>query len=260
MDNVVAAHFQSPQQSGQHRGGLRLGVVQQDDAAPNVVDAGEEQLQLGLGPHRQPVAGPDVGAEHDDAAPLQAVEQRLARGKAGEPEKWCRRFAARPAIGGQFVAGDAAVDFGLGFVERQMVEQGVRVCVVADRVALGQRPPHDLRMRVGVAAQQKERGADAFRFQGIEHPRRGGWPGTVVEGQDQFLVAQRQGIGEMLAPDPRGGACIDRDHPLGAEGIAIAGTRLRARGRRHEGHKRSQHRGGKKTNHREHPCHDLRGI
>src|ERR1019366_1298329 len=44
--------------------------------------------------HRQPVAGPDVGAEHHDVAGLQAVEQRTVRDKTGKAEERRGRIAA----------------------------------------------------------------------------------------------------------------------------------------------------------------------
>jgi hypothetical protein len=246
VDDAVAARLQSPQQRRQHGGGLRLGVVQQHDAAPDLGDAGEEELQLGLRRHRQPVAGPDIGAEHDDAAGLHPVEQRLARGKTGKAEERRGRLAPRLAISRQFVTGDAAIDLGLGLVQRQVVEQRMRIGVMAERMAFRQSPPGDLRMCVDIAAEQEEGGADAFRLQGVEHPRRGCRPGAVVEGQHQFLVAQRQGVGEVLAADPGGASGIDGQHPFGAERIVIARTRLRRCGRRK---KAGDQREDEKSNH-----------
>ena len=72
------------------------------------------QLQFRLRRHRQPVAGPDVGAEHHDAARRHAVEQSRAGGKAGKAEERRGRIAAPLAVEREFVGLDAAIDLGLG--------------------------------------------------------------------------------------------------------------------------------------------------
>ena len=54
------------------------------------------------GAHRKPVARPDVGAEHHDAALRHAVEQGLVRGKARKAEEWRRRRRPPLAVEREF--------------------------------------------------------------------------------------------------------------------------------------------------------------
>ena len=152
----------SRRKAGSICGGLRFGVVKQHDAAAGVLDARQDQAQLLLRAHGQPVARPDVGAEHHDPARRQAIEQGRVGGKAGKAEERRRRLGRRLAVDGGFVRRDAAVD--LGFRPRQChaVEQRVGVAVMAERMALGQCTPRELRVGGGVAAEQEERGAHAF--------------------------------------------------------------------------------------------------
>ena len=154
------------------------------------------------GAHRQPVAGPDVGAEHHDVAGLQAVEQRAVRGKAGKAEERRGRIAAALAVEREFVFGDAAVDLGFRLGRRHAGEQRMRKRVVAEAVALGQFPPRDLRVRFDIAAEQEERGAHAFVLERVQNFRRGARPGSVVEGEHQLLALERQGDSEIACGRP----------------------------------------------------------
>ncbi len=247
VDDAVAAFLQRAEEGRQHAGGFRLGVVQQHDAAPDLVDTPHEALQFEVRRHLVPVAGPDVGAEHHDAAPLEPIEQRGAGGEAGEAEERRRRRAAGPAVERQFVGGDAAVDLGLRLGQRQVVEQTMRIGVMADRVALGAFAPRQRRMRRHVAAEQEEGGVHAFVLERVQHLRGRGRPGTVVEGQHQFLVVERQGLRELLAADPRRAGGVDRHRALGAERFGIAGQGCAAA---HQGRERADRGGDERAKHR----------
>ena len=189
---------------------------------PHVFDAGEDQAQFLLRRHRQPVARPHVGAEHYDAALVQAIEQSLVRRKSRKAEERRSRPAAALAIKCQFVGLDAAVDLDFRRRRQHHIQQRMRISVMADRVALGQFAPGDFRMRFDISAEQEEGCLHAFSLQRIQHLRRGGRPGTVIEGEDQFFGRQRQSSGELLAADPRCARGIDVKHALGAERVGIA--------------------------------------
>jgi hypothetical protein len=55
----------------------------------------------------------------------------------GKRKKWRRRGHADLSINRGFIRRDPAVDVRLGFRHGHAIEQGVRVTVVADAVALG---------------------------------------------------------------------------------------------------------------------------
>src|SRR5665648_211741 len=94
VNDAVSAPSELAQQGGEHPGSLRLGVVEKYDAATEALDSRQDQLQFLGRRHRQPVAGPDVGAEYHDVAGLQAVEQRTVRDKTGKAEERRGRIAA----------------------------------------------------------------------------------------------------------------------------------------------------------------------
>ena len=73
--------------------------------------------------HRVPVAGPQVGPEHGDAARFEPLQQRGARSKPRKAKEWRSRRPRGLAIGSRFHSGDAEVDLGLGAVDRHAVEE-----------------------------------------------------------------------------------------------------------------------------------------
>ena len=50
-------------------------VSSKDDAADGCLDPAQDQIEFDRRADFIPVAGPDIGAEHDDLAPLQFIEQ-----------------------------------------------------------------------------------------------------------------------------------------------------------------------------------------
>ena len=84
MDNLIAPAFQFAQESRQHPGGLRLGIVKQHDPAPDLIDSAKDETKFLFGPHRLPVARPDVGAENQQSARARA--NRAGRGLKQNPE------------------------------------------------------------------------------------------------------------------------------------------------------------------------------
>src|ERR1043166_5361788 len=78
------------------------------------VEAGERELQLLRRAHRIPVARPQVGAEHHEAARLHALEQGGRGRKAWEAEEQRARLRAGVAIDRALDRRDAAVDLGVG--------------------------------------------------------------------------------------------------------------------------------------------------
>ena len=136
VNDAVSPPLELAQQGGKHPGGLRLGVVKQHDAAVDLLDARQDQAQFPVRAHRQPVAGPDVGAEHHDVALAHAVEQSPVRGETGKAEERTGRIAAALAVEREFVGFDPAVDLGFRPGERHVIEQRMRIGMMADAVAL----------------------------------------------------------------------------------------------------------------------------
>ena len=100
----------------------------------------------------------------------------------------------------------------------------MRIAVMADAMALSEGPPGDFRMGRHISPQQEECRAHAFIFESVQNLRRGAGPGAIVEREDQFLGAQRQRRGELLAADARRALGVDLDCPCGPERIRIAGA------------------------------------
>ena len=169
VNDAESAFFELTQQGRQHLGGLGLGVVEQHDAMVDLLDSAEDEPQFLVGDIGS-IAGPDIGAEHDDAAFVQAVEQRLGRGKARKPEERRHRRGAALAEHGVFVFLDAVIDFRFRLGQGHMVEQRMRIRVMADRVTFGQRPPRQRRRCLGILAQKKKRGADALSLERVRAP------------------------------------------------------------------------------------------
>ena len=69
----------------------------------------------------------------------------------------------------------------------------------------------DLRMPACVLADLEEGGLQAFVGQRLEHGRRVARPGTIVEGQDDFLVAQEVILLEMLKAEAGTAGRVDFD-------------------------------------------------
>src|ERR1700712_5945805 len=68
MDDAKVMVAQVAQEGGQHGGGPRFGIVEEDDSLASRVEPPDNQIQFPPRRHRFPVAGPKVGTEHDDAA------------------------------------------------------------------------------------------------------------------------------------------------------------------------------------------------
>ena len=83
---------------------------------------------------------------------------------------------------------------------------------MSDAVAFGGDPPHQIRMFGGGFADQEERGAHAFIGQRRQHPRRGGRPRPVIEGQHDLVIPERQGLRKALQPDSRRRGGIDGEN------------------------------------------------
>lgn len=92
------------------------------------------------------------------------------------------------------------------------IEQRVVKAVVRNRMAFGKLPPCQFRMGGGAAADEKKGREDAFPLERLKHCGGRAWLGTVIEGQHDFLVGERQAVGKVLAADPRGRGGMNRDH------------------------------------------------
>ena len=77
--------------------------------------------------------------------------------------------AADLSINRGLIRRDPAVDVRLGFRHGYAIEQGMRVTVVADAVALGQGSPGDLRMRRRISSKKEERRTHALILEGVQN-------------------------------------------------------------------------------------------
>jgi hypothetical protein len=188
-------------------------------------------MQLLLRRHRIPVAGPKVGAEHQNAARLQQIERGRSGFKAGETEEWRARRCGRPAVKRRFHRRDAAVDLFRRLTGFDPHQAAVRPGVMADSMALGGDPPHQSRVLGGRLSDQEERRAHAFLCQRRQDPRCRRRPRAVVEGQHHLVVLKRQGLRKALQSDARRLCGIDAKNTRGAE-RARARTLRRLRCRR----------------------------
>ena len=128
--------------------------------------------------HPVPVAGPEVGAEHHDAARLQQVERRRRHLRNRESERTaCSGVRRRDTVQRHLVRRDAAVDFLDGRLAGLYARQDAMLPgVVSDGVAFGRDPAHQVWMFRGGFADQEECGMHAFGGQRRQHPRGRGWP------------------------------------------------------------------------------------
>ncbi len=259
-DNLNDAKPVLPQipQEGRHDGSrARLRIVEQDDAFAGGSHALGDQLQFLLGRHLVPVAGPEIGAEHDDAARLQQVELALRGLEIGEAEERRRRRRRRDPVQGHLVGGDAAVDLALGLVGRDPRHERMRPGVVADGVALAGDALDHVRVFGGVLADQEEGRAHALLRQRRQHLRGGRRMRAVVEGQYDLVIGERQRLREALQSDARRGPGIDAQHPRGAERVLARAVRGLGRGDRGEGSE-SQARRDRGLSQTMHLCHCAR--
>jgi hypothetical protein len=95
---------------------------------------------------------------------------------------------------------------------------------MAKRMALGQRTPRELWVGRGIAAEQEERGVDAFRLERVQDFRRSAGPWAVVEREHQLLAIERERRREMLAPDTLSDFGAHRDDAFGPQCLRVAGT------------------------------------
>ena len=105
----------------------------------------DEQLQLLLRRHRIPVAGPEVGAEHHNAALTAGDRAWLRHLEVGKAEERRARGRGRDAVKRHFDRGNALVDLGRGSLRLHVFEIVVRPGVMADGVAFGGDPSHQRR-------------------------------------------------------------------------------------------------------------------
>ena len=231
MDHVIVIVPEIAQKSRQHGGGVRLGVVQQDDAPAGAFEPVGEQLQFLFRRHRIPVAGPEVGAEHDDAARLQQRPASPASSRNRESERTACSGSSSPCHEAPFQpprcrgrfppwsrsAGSAS---GCGAARCD-----VRWCGLRPRSAAPGRgvrkPALPIRKKVARTHSMGQR---------RQHLRRGRRPWAVVECQHHLVIPERQRLREVFQADPRRGGGIDLKNARGAErSLARTIRRLRRR-------------------------------
>lgn len=225
VDDLVAALLQRPQQGRQHCRGRGAAVVQKQDAALRPIEPLQDEVEFGLRRQQQPVGGPEIRPEDADVAALKPGDERRRIGEAWKAEE--RDLSVGAAVGGLFVGSEAAVDIGAGggIAHQPQGFARMRKRMIADRMAFGDFAPRQRRIGLRVAADEEEGRLHAFLGEGIEHFRRRRRPGTVVEGQDDFVIAKRQGARIGLQADGKAACGRKRKRALGAELVRPAGWR-----------------------------------
>ncbi|MHC2265920.1 hypothetical protein ACVILJ_001303 [Bradyrhizobium diazoefficiens] len=206
-----------------------LDVVQQQDALALGLQPLDRELVDTVGRHVPPVVGGEIGAPDLDAARDQIVLDALGAHQAGNAEERCELGRIGHRGRGPF---DAAVDLGLEFfdshpVERQRMVHAVR----ADGVARRDKLAHPFRIRLGLAADDEEGRLDALVGEDLEHLVGIFRQRTVVEGQDDLVILQRQRLAVLHRADARMLVRIDHEGAGGPERVRVAGT-VGCKGRR----------------------------
>src|SRR5262249_31419919 len=116
MDDPVMVVAEKAQEGRQHGGGLRLGIVQQDDALAGDLQSFGEKFQFLRRRHRNPVACPQVGAEYGDAALLQDLQRRGRYLEKGSAEEWRARGGRGLSAQRRFNCRYALVDLANGLI------------------------------------------------------------------------------------------------------------------------------------------------
>ena len=137
-------------------------------------------------------------------------------------------------------AAEAALDVGFGSGGRHGAQRprGMRIGVVPDRMAVRYLAAHEGGMGLCVAADEKEAGLDAFFRERVEDARRRRIGRAVVEGEDDFVIGERQRarIGFQAEGD---GRAADRERAAGPQGVRRAGRGAgRCDGKQHGGDKK----------------------
>ena len=103
MDHAISVVAEPAQEGRQHGCGLRLGIVQQDDALARRPAAARSAVSTRCcRRHRIPVAGPEVGAEHGDAARSARCPASRASFQRRESERTACSGWSRPCRAGPF--------------------------------------------------------------------------------------------------------------------------------------------------------------
>ena len=222
MHDAIAARLEVADDLRQRRHRAGLDVVQQQDALALGLQPLDRELVDAIGRHMAPVVGREVGAPDLDAARDQKVLDAFGAHQAGNAEE--RRELGRIGHRGRGPL-DAAVDLRLGFVDRHPVEcQRMVHAVGADGVARRDQLAHAFRVRLGLFADDEEGRLDALVVEHLEDLVGIFRQRTVVEGQDHFMVLQRQRLAVLHGADARMLARIDHEGAGGAERVRMAGA------------------------------------
>ncbi len=240
----VIALLQLGEKLGQRLHGALMDVVQQQHALALMLEALERARQHLLGPDAGPVVGREVCAPDHDAPRRQIGFHLGSVAEAGETEE--RRNLLR-ILQRRTDRVDALVNVGLHVGDRKLPElRCVRLRMGADRMPFALDAAEHRRIGMRHAADDEEGRLHALRCQGVEHLAGVGRQRTVVEGEHDLVVAQRQGLGILHGADAAMLGRIDHDGAAGPERVRIAvafgGARAGRRGGQHEQERRGPHR------------------
>src|SRR5947208_3377065 len=98
MNDAISATFEDSQQGRKHGGGLRLGVMEEHDAATRCLDSLKDEAQLLCRRHRYPVARPHVGTEYYYPPAFEPRQQGGRGGKTREAKERRRRRSVALAV------------------------------------------------------------------------------------------------------------------------------------------------------------------
>ncbi len=236
VDDMVAARLQFAQQGRQHRRGAALDIMQQQDAFALGLDPGEGEMQHLGRRDMAPVVGRKISAPGHDAPGGEILLDTFGAQQPGNAEE--RRHRAGIAQRGGGVV-DAVIDLLHRPFDRHPVEAEWMVFAVRSDGVTGLAEAADaIRKLVRHPADDEERRLDAFGGQRLQHLIAVRRQRTIVEGEHDLVVFERQGLAVLHGADLGVLRRVDHQRARGTERIGIAGATVgagRGQGRRQKG-------------------------
>src|SRR5262249_33481345 len=135
-----------------------------------------------------------IGREDRDVARSKIGDHFGRMPQTREAEEW----RLRRAFQGPVYGAKTLLDLILAFLFVLFAEIGVRPRVTADGVACGGDLSQDFGMPSGVLAYGKKHCTDALIRERLENCRRVARPGSVIECEDNFVIAEKVHLLEVL--------------------------------------------------------------
>jgi hypothetical protein len=227
MHDAEMPGAQRAQQFRQRPRGRRLNVVQHQYAPAFAFDSRQHARGNLVSRDMLPVVAFEIGAPSHDAVRCEMLLERRRAAQARGPVERRDRFAVAQGGHDKF---NAAFEIPFNGGRRRLAENVMMLLMGCDGVAFRMRAAHQVRVSLGHAADDKECRLYAFGPQRVQNPRGGGRQRAIVEREDDFVVAQRQGVRVLHRADATDLRRIDGQHPARAERGGAAAT-IRCHGR-----------------------------